>query len=69
MFNKNEFMAQLVRNGKTIKDIAGYLGINEATVYRKINADGNFTRREINKLIQFLDIDDPKFIFFADELA
>lgn len=65
MFNKNEFKAQIVRMGKSAKEVAEYLNINESTLYRKIQADGNFTREEINKLIIFLSIENPEAIFFA----
>ncbi|MBE5996578.1 MAG: DUF739 domain-containing protein [Lachnospiraceae bacterium] len=69
MFNKNEFKAQIARSGKTIKETAKYLGINESTMYRKVQADGNFTREEINKLIEFLQIERPEEVFFAHKLA
>lgn len=65
---KNELRAQIKRANKTNKEVAAHLGINEATLYRKIKANGNFTREEINKLVEFLGIDDPKDIF-AEELA
>jgi DNA-binding Xre family transcriptional regulator len=51
------------------KELAEELGINEATLYRKINNDGYFTRSEINKLIEVLRIDNPAEIFFAEKLA
>ena len=69
MFRENEFRAQIVRAGKTNKELAGFLGIDESTLYRKSKADGNFTRDEINRMIKFLHIEDPEAIFFASELA
>ena len=69
MFKENEFRAQVVRAGKTNKELASYLGIDESTLYRKIKAGGNFTREEINKMIIFLNIEKPADIFFAQELA
>lgn len=69
MFNRNEFRAQIVRAGKTSKEVAEFLGIDESTLYRKIQDDGRFTRQEIGLLIKFLGIKDPDSIFFADELA
>lgn len=66
MFKENEFRAQIVRAGKTQKDVAAYLHINESTLYRKIKADGDFSRKEINALIIFLDIKHPEEIFFAE---
>lgn len=69
MFDVKRFKAQLVLKGITNKMLAEKLGINESTLYRKINADGDFSREEINIMIDFLAIDHPADIFFATELA
>lgn len=69
LFDKRKFKAQMVLAGVSSKELAEKLGINESTLYRKINSNGNFTRTEINNIILLLSIDDPKDIFFADELA
>ena len=69
MFKENELRAQIKRANKTNKEVAAHLGIDESTLYRKIKANGNFTREEINKLVEFLKIDDPREIFFAERLA
>ncbi len=69
MFNKNKFKAQMALLGMTSKDLAKSLDVDESTLYRKIQNDGNFTRKEINQLIEILEIENPKEIFFADELA
>ena len=53
----------------TKKQLAEYLGINELTLYRKINNSGSFTRKEINDMIKYLRIENPAEIFFADELT
>lgn len=47
MFRLNLFKSKLVLNNKTIKEVAGAVGINEATLYRKINGTSDFTRNEI----------------------
>ena len=65
LFDRNEFKAQIVRKGKTMKQVADFLGIDESTLYRKIQADGNFIREEINLLIEFLEISEPMSIFFT----
>ena len=49
-----------------MKQVADFLGIDESTLYRKIQADGNFTREEINLLIDFLEISEPMTIFFTN---
>lgn len=69
MFDKRKFLAQLALRDVKKKELAEYLGINELTLYRKINNDGAFTRKEINKMIKFLHIEDPAEIFFADKLT
>lgn len=54
MFDKKRFKAQMILAGVTMKDLAEELGVDESTMYRKINLDGNFTREQINKLVQVL---------------
>lgn len=69
MFDKKRFAAQMALCGMTQAELAKKLGINESTLYRKLNNDGNFSRKEINQIIEILDIDSPREIFFADKLA
>lgn len=69
LFNKNKFKAQMVLAGISSKELAAKLGINESTLYRKVNANGNFTREEIGKMVEILGIDNPQDIFFARKLA
>ena len=69
MFDKKKFKSQLVLAGISAKELAEKLGINESTLYRKINEDGRFTRKEINDMISILHIVDAKEIFFAEKLA
>ena len=69
MFDKRKFLAQMTLRNVSKKTLAEKLGINEVTLYRKINNDGFFTRKEINTMIEFLAIENPAEIFFAEELA
>lgn len=69
MFDVRRFKAQLVLKGITSKMLAERLGINESTLYRKINADGDFSREEINIMIEYLEFENPLDVFFAKELA
>lgn len=64
MFKENEFNAALARANKTKKELAQVLEIEESTLWRKIKNNGSFTRKEINTIIDFLQIDDPMIIFF-----
>ena len=69
MFDERKFRAQLVLADVSMKELAAKLGINEATLYRKVKQDGAFTRDEINRMIIILHISNPTEIFFADKLA
>ena len=69
MFDKRKFLAQMTLRGVSKKELAEKLGINGITLYRKINNDGFFTRKEINTMIEVLAIENPAEIFFAEELA
>ncbi len=69
MFDQRKFKAQMVMMGVSARDIAAALSIDESTFYRKIKANGNFTRSEINTLIDILKINNPEDIFFRKELA
>ena len=67
MFKENEFKAEIVRNGLTMKQVADALNIDVASLYRKINGTSDFYRGEINALIEILHLDDEAImrIFFA----
>lgn len=69
MFDKRKFMAQMALADMTQKELAQKLGIDESTLYRKINDDGRFSRKEMNSIIDILHIEDPNPIFFASELT
>lgn len=69
MFDEKRFRAQMALNGMKMKELASAIGIDESTMYRKISSGGNFTRDEINRIIDVLHIDNPMDIFFAQELA
>ena len=69
MFNEAEFRAALVRKGYTQEMLAKALGISTVTLWRKLNRDGDFTRKEINVMIELLEIEKPEVIFFTPELT
>lgn len=68
MFNEREFEAQMARKGVKKYELAEKLGMTYTSLYRKIKS-GRFTREEIGKIIELLEIKDPVPIFFAEELA
>lgn len=71
MFQSNLLKAAMVKNGITSKQLAEMMGVNVSTLYRKISRDGDFTRQEVNTIIDSLGLtaEEYKEIFFAPELA
>lgn len=60
---KNELKGIIVARGLTQADVAKHLGIAEKTFNDKLK-NGTFGSKEIDKLIDFLNIKNPMWIFF-----
>ncbi len=56
MFQKNEFKAEVIRRGMTLDNVADALGINPASLHRKMNGASDFYRGEIEKIIKTLHL-------------
>lgn len=71
MFNQNLLKAKIVEMNIPIIKICNQLGICEATFYRKMARNGDFSRFEIEKLSDVLNLsrDERDNIFFASQLA
>lgn len=71
MLSVKDLKAEIVRNGETVKSVALKLGIDRGTFYRKMNGVSDFTRADIQKLVETLKLSnaDAMRIFFADEVA
>ena len=71
MFNKQQFKAKMVLEDKTMKDMAAAMGINEATLNRKVNGHSEFTRDEIQayRTTLGLNAEETDDVFFAPELT
>lgn len=67
MFDRNRFRYYLAKRGKTQECVAEYLGINSATLYRKMTGSSDFTRQEIQDTKELLSLSDEEAmsIFFA----
>ncbi len=68
MFNRNKFRAKMLEAGVTVESLATTLGVNEATIYRKMSGNSDFLRNEIQLIKHKLSLtdDDVVSIFFAE---
>lgn len=67
MFNQNLLKAKIVEKNISVIEICNELGICEATFYRKMSRNGDFSRFEIGKITNILKLtnDERDNIFFA----
>ena len=64
MVDINRLKGLIVQNQKTQEDVAKYIGMTPKTFYLKMKK-GVFGSDEMEKMIDYLNIDDPASIFFA----
>ncbi len=68
MLNVSDLKAEMVRNGFTHGRLAKELGLASRSIGRKMKS-GEFSRSEIEKIIELLHLKNPTEIFFAKEKA
>lgn len=67
MFNKDHFQAKYIEHGLNAVDVAKIMGINPATLSRKMNGESDFTRNEIQLFRSELGLSarEIDYIFFC----
>jgi hypothetical protein len=67
MFNQNLLKAKIVEKGITPLMLCNELGICESTLYRKLSRNGDFSRFEIGRIVEILELtaDERDSIFFG----
>lgn len=68
MVDTNRLKSVIVLNGMTQKDVAERLNMSSKTFGLRMKK-GVFGSDEIEKMVDFLKIDDPAPIFFAKEVT
>ena len=68
MLDRNGLKAAIMKSGSTQCEVAHMLGIAPKTFYEKMKK-GSFGTDEAKKMIDFLCIENPVDIFFANEVT
>lgn len=68
MVDVNRLKGLIVQNQKTQEDVAKHIGMTPKTFYLKMKK-GVFGSDEMEKMIDYLNIDDPASIFFAKNVT
>lgn len=63
--NKALLEYKMKEKGKSISDMCIMLGISRSAFYRKCTGKSEFTQSEIQKMVDFLNLDSPMGIFFT----
>lgn len=68
MFDRALFKYMIDRKQLTLSDVANQLGVNDATLYRKMKGESDFSRSEIQMLKSILGMttEESISVFFAD---
>ena len=64
--NKALLEYKMREKGKSIVDMCDMLNISRSAFYRKCTGKSEFTMSEIKKIVDFLELDSPMDIFFAN---
>lgn len=70
--NVNKLKGKIVEKGMNVTALAEQMGIDRATLYRKLKNSGQtLTIREVNKIVEVLELTEKEAleIFFADIVA
>ena len=70
-FQKNELKAEIIRKGYSIAEVAKAVGIDVASLHRKMSGKSDFYRSEIQKIREILNLSEQDLlrIFFAHKVA
>ena len=71
MFCENKFRGKVAECRMTLTGLSAAIGINPATMNRKMSGESDFTRSEIQKIRNILNLTDDELnsIFFAEQLT
>lgn len=69
MVNINKLKGKIIEKGMNVNDVANEIGIDKATFYRRLEANGDtFTIREVDAIVKILTltIDETNSIFLPN---
>lgn len=71
MVNVDLLRSEIVKKGINVSEVAAQMGVDKATLYRRMADSGTFTIGEVEKLTSILDLSHEAaiHIFFTNEVA
>lgn len=70
MVNTRLLRSKIVERGTSIGDVAAQMGVDKATLYRRISNSGSFTIGEVEELVSILNLShDEAVSIFLNEVS
>lgn len=57
------------KKGVSVSEFCAEIGISTSAYYRKCDGKTQFTLEEINRIVDYLGLESPMEIFFADRVS
>ncbi|MBS4880174.1 MAG: helix-turn-helix transcriptional regulator [Firmicutes bacterium] len=67
--NKARLEYEMNLHNVSKSDMCAMLGISRSAFYRKCNGESEFTRSEIQKIVDILNLESPMGIFFTEKVS
>ena len=67
--DKDLLIYEMKKRGISIMDMCEKLGISRSAFYRKCNEKSEFTQKEIQIMVDFLELESPVGIFFTSKVS
>lgn len=67
--DKARLMYEMQKKRVSIKEILEVLDMSRSAFYRKCNGISEFTQGEIQKIVDYLELDSPMGIFFPEKAS
>ncbi len=67
--DKNLLFYEMRKKGISIKMMCEKLGISRSAFYRKCNSISEFTQKEIQTMVDYLELESPVGIFFKPKVS
>lgn len=67
--NGAKLREEMRKRGVSCQDMCVALGMCRSAFYRKCNGISEFTQGEIQKIVDYLDLDSPVGIFFNEKVS
>ncbi len=67
--DKAKLMYEMQKRHVSIQEMLGVLSMSRSAFYRKCNGISEFTQGEIQKIVDYLGLESPMGIFFAEKVS